>query len=628
MVSRRLFDGAQKELGLLPIANNAASDEAYRVAERLVEEARASGAESLSFAREDCHALDRLPEGIAGLSRLTQLSLSGTQVGDLSPLAWLTGLTGLSLDSTKVDDLYPVAGLTGLTRLSLSGTQVSDFSPLAGLTGLTGLSSNRTQVSDLSALAGLTGLTMLSLGDTQVSDLSPLAGLTGLTQLWLSGTQVGDLSPLAGLTGLTQLWLNGTQVSDLSPLMQLKGLTVLRLSQTQVSDSNTFSLTALTGLTELWLSHTQVSDLSFLADLTEIRELLLYGIPATDLRPLRKLTRLATAPEGFGLTFKDTGAARIDDRIAEIAEIKDNAERARALFEYLEGREPPSDAAGSVPPPDDLLPILFQDGRLEVAQSLPTEAERDERLKQVLHERMRAKARELAQAAGNRFPRLAVRARAVAAQVDRPFFEVDLLVLHLDVEDLAARELTGEEEGEVYPPEVTGPLSDVLRIGPGLTLGNPDVDKLIERTNRAKGKPIPTDEKAAHDRMSEVTAADQAAIGDGLRALEGRMDSLPAEVALVTQRAAHRNMLWRIGVVSMFAVDVALNVATNVVSAHYQHQIVAFVQTNWPILMEVAATYGSAFAEWFAASMGSVPDLATLSRETLDRLRARKGRRS
>ena len=68
MVSRRLFDGAQKELGLLPIANDAASDEAYRVAERLVEQARASGAECLSFVREDCRALDRLPEGIARVS--------------------------------------------------------------------------------------------------------------------------------------------------------------------------------------------------------------------------------------------------------------------------------------------------------------------------------------------------------------------------------------------------------------------------------------------------------------------------------------------------------------------------------------------------------------------------------
>jgi internalin A len=623
-----------------------AADEAFAVAERLVEEARESGAKALDFDRFDCHALNRLPDGIAGLTGLRELRLTNTQVSDLSPLAGLTGLTKLWLDGTQVSDLSPLAGLTGLTQLWLDGTQVSDLSPLAGQARLTALLLSGTQVSDLSPLAGLTGLTVLSLDGTQVSDLSPLAGLTGLTGLSLNGTQLSDLSPLAGLTGLKVLWLDGEQVSDLSPLAGLTGLTSLSFNTTQVSDLSPLAgltgltllslggtqvsalspLAGLTGLTQLWLGSTPVSDLSPLSGLTGLTELVLDGIPATGLRPLCKLTRLVTEPGGAGLTFKRTGAARLDPRIAGIAEIEDKAERARVLFEYLEGWEPPADAAGGVPPPDDLLPILFQDGRLEVAQSLPTEAERDERLKLVLHERMRAKASELAQAAGNRFPRLAARARAVAAQVDRPFAEVDLLVLHLDVEDLAAREQTGSEEGEAYPPEVTGPLSDVLRIGPGLTLGNPDVDKLNERINRAKGTPIPTDEKATHDRMSEVTAADPAAIGDGLRALEGGMDSFPPAAAIVTQRATHRNMLWRIGAVVVGGIG--LPIATNVVSAHYQHQIVAFVQTNWPILMEVAATYGSAFAEWFAASMGSVPDLATLSRETLDRLRARKGRRS
>jgi hypothetical protein len=480
---------------------------------------------------------------------------------------------------------------------------VSYLSPLAGMTGLAELRLDSTLVSDLSPLAGLTGLKRLRLiGDLDVRDVSPLAGLTALTELWLDGIRVRDLSPLADLIGLTELSLGVTPVHDLSPLVGLTGLTGLWLSTTEVRDLT--PLVGLTGLTELWLNYT----------------------PVTDLRPLCKLTRLVTEPGVGGLTFIGTGAARLDPRIAGIAEIEDNAERARALFEYLEGWEPPADAAGSVPPPDDLLPILFQDGRLEVAQSLPTEAERDERLKLVLHERMRAKASELAQAAGNRFPRLAARARAVAAQVDRPFAEVDLLVLHLDVADLAAREQTGSEEGEAYPPEVTGPLSDVLRISPGLTLGNPDVELLNERINRARGTPIPTDEKAAHDRMSEVAATDPAAIGDRLRALEGRMDSLSPAAAIVTQRATHRNMLWRIGAVLVGGIG--LPIATNVVSAHFQHQIVAFVQTNWPILMEVASTYGSAFAEWFAASMGSVPDLAALSRETLDRLRARKGGRS
>ena len=65
-----------------------AADEAYRIAERLVEEARESGVEVLSFERQDWRALDaqRLPEGIAGLTALEDLRLCGMQVSDLSPL--------------------------------------------------------------------------------------------------------------------------------------------------------------------------------------------------------------------------------------------------------------------------------------------------------------------------------------------------------------------------------------------------------------------------------------------------------------------------------------------------------------------------------------------------------------
>jgi hypothetical protein len=46
-----------------------------------------------------------------------------------------------------------------------------------------------------------------------------------------------------------------------------------------------------------------------------------------------------------GLTFKNSGATRIEPRIADIANIGDSAERARVLFDYLEDWVPPSSSA-------------------------------------------------------------------------------------------------------------------------------------------------------------------------------------------------------------------------------------------------------------------------------------------
>ena len=70
---------------------------------------------------------------------IPRLSLVGSPVTDLSPLARLTGLTSLSICNSGVSDLSPLAGLTNLQNLELIYTLVTDFSPLAGLTGLTTL---------------------------------------------------------------------------------------------------------------------------------------------------------------------------------------------------------------------------------------------------------------------------------------------------------------------------------------------------------------------------------------------------------------------------------------------------------------------------------------------------------
>ena len=199
-----------------------------------------------------------------------------------------------------------IGALDKLRTLILYKMQVSDLAPLRGLTGLQTLRLDSTQVSDLAPLRGLTGLQTLSLSATQVSDLAPLRGLTGLQRLALASTQVSDLAPLQGLTGLEDLWLNNTRVSDLAPLQGLTGLQTLLLERTQV----------------------------------------------LDLRPLAGLRRLADEPRIVGLMFRGIPATA-DPQIAEIAGIRDDATRAKALFDLLDGGWVPP---GAPTPRDDPPP--------------------------------------------------------------------------------------------------------------------------------------------------------------------------------------------------------------------------------------------------------------------------------
>ena len=59
----------------------------------------------------------------------------------------MRGLEGLSLGGTQVSDVTPLAGLTSLQWLVLNGT-VTDVTPLARLTSLEVLILNGTQVSE------------------------------------------------------------------------------------------------------------------------------------------------------------------------------------------------------------------------------------------------------------------------------------------------------------------------------------------------------------------------------------------------------------------------------------------------------------------------------------------------
>ncbi|MEI6706520.1 MAG: NACHT domain-containing protein [Methylococcales bacterium] len=123
---------------------------------------------------------DAINLGVAAMSAVTNLNLSGVDIVEVLPLAGLMQLQRLNLNRTLIKDVSALTGLAQLKRLELSETPVSDVSALAGLTQLQTLDLDGTAVSDVSALAGLTQLQILYLRETPVSDVSALAGLTQL----------------------------------------------------------------------------------------------------------------------------------------------------------------------------------------------------------------------------------------------------------------------------------------------------------------------------------------------------------------------------------------------------------------------------------------------------------------
>jgi len=230
-------------------------------------------------------ALQRLPA-------LTFLSLMGSGIADLSPLAALRSLQSLACSYTHVGDLSPLAALRSLQSLDCSWTLVGDLSPLAELHSLQWLNCSHTEVGDLSPLAGLRSLQWLNCGGTRVCDLSPLGAMYSLRSLDCLGTQVGDLSPLAGLRSLRSLDCWYTKIGDLSPLAGLRSLQSLDCSYTEVGDLA--PLAGLHSLQSLNCSNTQVVDLSPLAGLHSLQSLNCSYTQVVDLSPLVGLHSVKT----------------------------------------------------------------------------------------------------------------------------------------------------------------------------------------------------------------------------------------------------------------------------------------------------------------------------------------------
>lgn len=436
-------------------------------------------------------------------------------------------------------------------------------------------------------LAKVNSVVILDLAWNSIADIAPIAGMTGIKSLDLSHTQITDIAAISGMTGITTLDLRNTQITDITPVAPMTRMTALSLSNTQITDIA--PIAGMTGITRLYLSGTQI----------------------TDLRPIRGLTQLVEAPSFSGLQFKNTPACTLDPKIAEIAEVKDNADRARQLFAYLENWVPPGEESDDYEPADtDLLPSTIVEGRLETALSHPTEEELDDHLKRIMHQRLRSDLQDLAEAASNYFPKTFQKACRLRDRLKPEFEDLDMLNIHQDVEALRQLRLRGQESdlSDPFPQDVLDALDAVSASGPGLTLDNPDVEKLIKKIRRFRNDPLPSDVQAKHDALSQATASDDAAIGENLRAVEKRTDEAetPAE-KLAIQDPLHRGMIVRLG---RWALSGGTIVVGAVVVDLIKAPIVAYVQANMPLLWDVAGLYGAKFQIWFGMALSELKEFA------------------
>lgn len=179
-------------------------------------------------------------------------------------------------------DTEPLKDITELTITMGSSFMPLDFLPyLENLESLTIICQYSANLF-LEPLESLTNLTSLTLHTPRVEDLSPIGKLQGLTYLDLSGCiTIRNISFLRNLTDLTHLNLEGNQIKDISALSKLTKLEYLNLNATfRDYDSSTLEFGQ------------KVQDITAIKNMTDLKELYLFGNLTKDLSPLKKLINL------------------------------------------------------------------------------------------------------------------------------------------------------------------------------------------------------------------------------------------------------------------------------------------------------------------------------------------------
>ncbi|HEY4276596.1 MAG TPA: DUF3616 domain-containing protein [Conexibacter sp.] len=169
--------------------------------------------------------------GMEAFTNVTNLTIGGTTntFTSLAPLAGLTKLTSLTLQSGAAHKLTLLAGLTSLTSLTVTTQGLSNPAPLASLTNLTSLNLGNNAIRDASLLPQLPNLTTLNLARNRIVNPAPLVDKVDhakITTLLLTGNRIEDASSLAALgdsrlvdtTTTTQgLLLTSNRITDFTP---------------------------------------------------------------------------------------------------------------------------------------------------------------------------------------------------------------------------------------------------------------------------------------------------------------------------------------------------------------------------------------------------------------------------
>ncbi len=151
------------------------------------------------------------------VEKITKLIANDKEISSLGGIEYLINLQELSLSGNNITDITPIGQLEDLYHLKLDNNSISNINPLSSMNQLTDLSLAQNQISDISSLRGLEHLSYLRISNNNINNISPLSGLSNLQYLYLVDNNITNYEALgayyASLAGKDFLTASGVTIS-------------------------------------------------------------------------------------------------------------------------------------------------------------------------------------------------------------------------------------------------------------------------------------------------------------------------------------------------------------------------------------------------------------------------------
>jgi len=459
----------------------------------------------------------------------------------------------------------------------------------------------------------------LSLSIGRLQTIPPqIAEIPQLKTLYLDTSDIHDLSPIEGLTSLVHLSASDLPVADIGPIAKLTNLTTLDIHLTKVTD-----LTPLADLTKLEivdLAYLGVTDVSPLEKLTNIRTINMKSTGVFDLRPFRNIVIPDSAPEhpedyrGF-VQFETSDIEGFDPRLAEIVGPGyDNFQRVISYLKEIDDADYDrriaewriKQAKEIAPEQDKLLKVSLIKGHIDVSPALPDSAELNDPVKQKSLERLK-QAVEVLRRAGNRHNDIEIVSRNLSEEFAKPLAEIDPLRIHFELplcKSIFDRR-NERENDETLSPETISALEVLALVGPGLTLGNDEVDKLEERRyrhDRNHADQIPLE---LQNDLSRAIADTDTLFGPKIIFYQDallRSPPDPTNIARQSQGILNKNTVLFMGV------SVIFEMASGPLG-EIGLESIRWLGAHRELILALAKGWGHGFSHWMAMVMTILPEI-------------------